>query len=386
MSSRLILSSAVSILLATSATLVLAQNPDGAVQASIDSARDTLKAAGVEPTADGVRQFLESALDPQRDREIDRLIEQLAAQEFTVRERSTRRLRAMPLVPAAKLEEAGQSEDREQALRAKMILTEIRQAKQSPLLAALRLIEQQRLDVEFALLLRLLERADRGATGEALLRAMSAVIGPEDRESAEGLIEHKELAMRNFGRRLLAKLDHPGETPLLEGVFDAVFVRIGSVSGGGSNLIAGWEFLPKSDLKVTHLGFLDHGANGLNAPHEVAIWRIDRRDKPVAMAKVPAGEEAELSGVFRYVPVEPVVLQAGESYAVVAQYPSPKDSQVSMVNPSNLIVKFSDHFSVVGRRYAFPHEAMAYPTHLQEGEKHASLGPSFRYEATPESK
>ena len=41
------------------------------------------------------------------------------------------------------------------------------------------------------------------------------------------------------------------------------------------------------------------------------------------------------------------------------------------------------HFQVVGRRYAFPHKAMAFPNKRAEDAKSATFGPTFRYEAAP---
>jgi hypothetical protein len=371
--------------LAAFAAAARGQEPGGTDKPAPGDAAETLKAAGIEPSAQGVRQFLEAAIAPESEREVERLIQQLGDPLFSVRETATRRLSALPLLPGEKLEAAALSDDPERAFRAKLILAAIREATDTPLRAALRLVREKRLDVEPALLLRLLERSDDRANREALVRAMAAVVRPEHRPLAEDLLKRDDAALRNVGRRLLAQLTRPGEAPLLEGAFEAVFVKTGGIAGGGSDLICGWEFKPKSALTVTHLGLLDHGADGLNVPHEVAIWRLDAHDKPLALATVPAGKAAELSGVFRYVPVEPVALAAGESYVVVAHYANPTDSSVSMINPSGLVVKFSEHLEVVGRRYTFPHARMAFPAQSQTDPKHASLGPSFRYEASPDA-
>jgi hypothetical protein len=58
---------------------------------------------------------------------------------------------------------------------------------------------------------------------------------------------------------------------------------------------------------------------------------------------------------------------------------------VSLINPSGLEIDFGSHFEVIARRYSFPHRGMAFPDHASErGVKHATVGPTFRYEVAPE--
>ncbi len=59
----------------------------------------------------------------------------------------------------------------------------------------------------------------------------------------------------------------------------------------------------------------------------------------------------------------------------------PADPNVGMINPSGLTIDYAPHIEVIGRRYAFPHKAMAYPNNLGAGADHATHGPTFRFEA-----
>ncbi|WP_254512933.1 hypothetical protein [Anatilimnocola floriformis] len=45
-----------------------------------------------------------------------------------------------------------------------------------------------------------------------------------------------------------------------------------------------------------------------------------------------------------------------------------------------LTLDYSPHLEPLGRRYTFPHKAMAFPSNFQEGKTHATIGPSFKYE------
>ncbi len=160
---------------------------------------------------------------------------------------------------------------------------------------------------------------------------------------------------------------------------DAVFVKPGGTSSGGGNLVNGWEFVPKTAITVTHLGVYDHRQDGLATPHEVAIWDIDERGS-VASATVPAGLQAPLVGTFRMAPVNRVKLEAGRSYAIVAHYPTPNDSTVSLINPAGLVIEYAPQLTVVGRRYSLPHQQMAFPDRSTQNPVDASIGPTFRFE------
>ena len=153
----------------------------------------------------------------------------------------------------------------------------------------------------------------------------------------------------------------------------------GGVSGGGKDILNGWEFKLKEDLTVTELGIYDDRKNGLGSAHEVAIWDIEDKTKPVVKGTVPAGEDSPLAGVFRCVRVEKTELKAGRRYAIVAHYGDSGDPSVNLLNPQGLTIEYAPAIEVLGRRYGFPHKAMAFPSSLGEGAASADIGPTFRF-------
>jgi len=74
------------------------------------------------------------------------------------------------------------------------------------------------------------------------------------------------------------------------------------------------------DLWATDLGIYDEAWDGLQAAHDVGVWR-DHTTVPLAAATVPAGTGALLAGAFRFVPTAPSLLQANTYYVIGAQYP-----------------------------------------------------------------
>jgi len=348
-----------------------AQQPDAAAR---------LRAAGVEPTLAGVRGYLESLLDPALDKQIEAWIADLGDPQFEVRERASLRLAGLGFVPTEKLDAAASGGDPERAWRARMILKGGR-ADGGPLPSALRLIEEQKLAVGVPLLLKIRSHTASPTTQEAAVRALLAIVAEADRAALVELEKSEDHAIRNTARRLLARLDGPPAAAVAakDGSIDAVKLTPGLISGGGRNLIEGWEFRPKADIVVTHLGLFDSGGDGLASVHEIAIWDIEEPATPLTQETIFPGQAAPLAGAFRYVATTPIKLTAGRRYAIVALYPDTSDSTVGLINPSGLTVEYADHVEALGRRYSFPHDSMAFPSHLSEGARHATHGPTFRY-------
>ena len=368
---------AIAACLATFANLVLTASLLAIDEApSLDS---QLRQAGIEPTEPGVRAYLDMLVSPELGRQIDGWIAELGEEQYVTRQHASQRLMTLGPVGIEKLQAASKSADAERAWRARSIVNELKSSESSPLSWALQAVRDKRLAVGLPLLLKVREQTASAQLQEAAVAAMLAIVKETDRPLAEKLLEDDDRNVRNAGRRLLARLDRNGE-PLLEGTFEAVALQPGSVAGGGPNLVQGWEFEVKSDLVVTHLGIYDEAKNGLTSPHALAIWDVADNSAPVVDQIIPVGEAAELGGVFRLVPVEGTVLKVGRRYAIVAHYPDPRDSAVSLVNPSGLTIEYAPHLEVLGRRYSFPHGDMAFPASRQEGVKHATHGPTFRYE------
>jgi hypothetical protein len=169
---------------------------------------------------------------------------------------------------------------------------------------------------------------------------------------------------------------------LAPNAISAVKVQPGSGAVGGAREIAGWEFQPATAVTVTELGVFDWKSDGLDMPHEVAIWTLSDERKPLARAVVPAGTAAPLLGYFRWASVEPVVLRAGTKFIIAAHYPSAKDMVVNMKNPHGLTIDYSQ-VSVLGRRYDLGRDKLEFPRLTTDGQGAVSIGPSFRFELAP---
>ena len=354
-----------------------------AAVAQTDSPESRLQKLGIDPSRAGIEQYLKSLAEDDLAEKTDALIAELSDPEFKVRERAAQQLLSLAFPPLEKLEAATKSSDAETAFRAKLILTKLK-SDESPVRLALRVVEAKKLDVGVPLLLKVRARAGASGIQQACLQAALAIVKKSDRAEIEALTKDSNASQSAAARLLLAQLDSPTKSVLKGGKFDAVRVQPGSISGGGSNLIDGWEFTAKSDLVVTQLGIYDNGVDGLAAAHEVAIWDIEDSAAPVALGTVPAGQEAPRAGRFRCVPVAPATLKAGKKYAIVAHYPVGDDSTVSLTNPQGLTLEFAEHVEVHARRYSFPHKEMAFPSQRGSEARDAHIGPTFRYDEAEE--
>lgn len=95
------------------------------------------------------------------------------------------------------------------------------------------------------------------------------------------------------------------------------------------NSTYGWRFTVDegSSLSLTDLGFFDSGGNGLDDSYRIGIW--DSGGNLLADATVPDGVGGTLSGSFRYVSIDPITLNAGESYTLGAWTSGGDDSAVT---------------------------------------------------------
>jgi len=191
----------------------------------------------------------------------------------------------------------------------------------------------------------------------------------------------KNTAVAGTSSKLVTANEARSRPLLPKGTFDAVFVKPGSASSGNSDFIFAWEFVPKSDITVTHLGVYDHQLDGLKWPHEVAIWDISEPATPLVAGIVPAGGQAPLAGAFLLVPVNRAKLEAGKSYTVGAHYTDSGDMCVGLTNPQGLIIEYSPQLSITAYRYAFPYKQIAFPTVAVKDLTFNNIGPTFRFEA-----
>ena len=339
-----------------------------------------LRVVGIEPTTEAIQQYLRQLTGGESQKAIAKLIADLGAEEFTTREKASRDIADLVPLPIAALIKATKGDDAERAWRAERLLKQAKPQNDKTLSAALEIITQQKLLVGVPLLLKVYHQLDTAEARAEVLAALLATVQEPDRAVVVDLTKQPDKPKQDLGRVLLARLDKK-DLPLdLARSFDAVKVTPGSVAGGGPDLICGWEFKTKAELTITHLALYDRKPYGLAMPHEVAIWDIEEPQKPLVLETIPDGEKAPLAGEFRLIPVPRTRLRADRRYAIVAHFADPSDNTVSLVNPGGLTIDYGPHLEPLGRRYTFPHKAMAFPNNFQEGKTHASIGPSFRYE------
>ncbi|MDY7010229.1 MAG: DUF4082 domain-containing protein [Planctomycetota bacterium] len=112
-----------------------------------------------------------------------------------------------------------------------------------------------------------------------------------------------------------------------------------------SDSTLGWSFTVNSQIEVTSLGFFDSGLDGLSEPHRVGIWNAN--EELLAWAQVDAGDDNPLIGHYRYATVEPLTLDAGQTYVIGATVPLGNPLQPAVEPPQPIVIDTYPFFNVV---------------------------------------
>jgi hypothetical protein len=106
--------------------------------------------------------------------------------------------------------------------------------------------------------------------------------------------------------------------------------QFASFDSNGDTL--GWYFNPGEPVIVTHMGFWDADQDGLAGLHAVGIWDEDSQ-MLLASVIVKAGTDSPLTGEWRYEPIAPLPLAAGNKYVIGAYYNpgAPVDNYIANV-------------------------------------------------------
>ncbi len=159
------------------------------------------------------------------------------------------------------------------------------------------------------------------------------------------------------------------------------------VDAGNRNV--GWEFTPSQALSVTRLGFYDAGGDGLAQAHDVGLYT--GAGALVTSATVLSGTSSTLQGVFRWVDIAPVSLNAGQLYVVGTYLAGTGDAWVwsGSVVGVNIIDLTVAPFIQVGAagtaRYNCCSEvSLAYPATQIGGNRFVFVGANFDATAVPE--
>lgn len=145
--------------------------------------------------------------------------------------------------------------------------------------------------------------------------------------------------------------------------------------------VLGYHFQVTVPVTVTGLGAYDSNGDGLLLSHAVAIWS-DGGVGPFVKATVPSGVDAMLIGHFRYVPISPFVLGAGDYIVGASNYGNGQDAYAAgAFDISNApgITWVDDRFTQNSETVlAFPFQQAGFGTGV------GSFGGSFLIEAVPE--
>ena len=141
----------------------------------------------------------------------------------------------------------------------------------------------------------------------------------------------------------------------------------------------GWLFQPSCDISVTQLGLWDEGGDGLSFAHDIGLW--DSSHQLLAAATLAAGTDAECIDSFCYVPIAPVILSAGQTYALGAYYVSPTTDAETIPNSFTT----ASDITWKGAVWSDSVEGLSYPaTGPFNNPPSGIFGPSFTYNAVPE--
>jgi len=125
-------------------------------------------------------------------------------------------------------------------------------------------------------------------------------------------------------------------------VVDVSNQGVGDFNG---NWTLGYEFTANSNMNLTHLGFFDWNQDGLAQNHQIGIW--DTAGNLLSTATV--GNADPLTGFFRYTPIAPLTLTAGQNYIIGASNYRIDQAVRSDLGGINLLV--SPDISIVDGRW-----------------------------------
>ncbi len=148
------------------------------------------------------------------------------------------------------------------------------------------------------------------------------------------------------------------------------------------NRVVGYTFSVSEALDITALGFYDANQDGLGVAHTVAIYSFGVSDALVT-AEVPAGTGGTLDNYFRFVPIAPVQLGAGETYVIVATWPYGAGDPFVWYPPSGwgvTSITVDPRITLLGGAYSDDTSNLEYPDNFVSGVHY--FGPSMQSGAT----
>lgn len=257
------------------AMLLVVQFVAAGPAAADDSFEKQLRAAGVEPDAGGIEDYLRSFLPGDDEtRKAEALIAKLGSRDFHEREDATQRLASMPEPPLASLKKAAESPDAETRWRARRILDRTERGDhRGTLMAALETIRNRPIEglaptmielfpvwddpyllktarqalaatarVEDATALRKAIRESNRNTRVAAVAALAAVLADDAENDLVELLEDGDEHVRVAAARGLADRGHRASLPVLGELLDSGDREVRTEAGSILRAFTGQKF------------------------------------------------------------------------------------------------------------------------------------------------
>ncbi|MCP9442298.1 MAG: hypothetical protein NNA20_06865 [Nitrospira sp.] len=123
----------------------------------------------------------------------------------------------------------------------------------------------------------------------------------------------------------------------------------------GSPWTLGWKFVVHEPAYATALGVYDSGQDGLADSAVIGLWLATGGD-PLIEATVPAGTDAPLDGLFRFVPISATPLLPGTEYIIGSYLPG--ELATSFLGTNGVVDPL---VTIIEARYSNPWEGFAFP-------------------------
>lgn len=189
--------------------------------------KSTLKNSGIEPTYEGISQYLHDLHpDEETTRRVQRLIQTLGNDDFYQREAAMRELLRMPVRSPDLFKKAIEAGDAEIRWRARQVLKQGSNKTEELLHAAFQVIRDERMAGLLSPVLDALPYCSQDYIREEAVRTLKTIAQPEDAETLETALEHSEPEIRQVAIQTLEYLQGEGADeellPFLKSENDAI--------------------------------------------------------------------------------------------------------------------------------------------------------------------
>lgn len=159
---------------------------------------------------------------------------------------------------------------------------------------------------------------------------------------------------------------------------EAVTFSTSSTASYPGPVVAGYLFQATNTIQVTDLGAFDLGGDGFLNDHTVGIWDVNAS----LLTSTTVTSSDPLVGNFRYAPITPITLTAGDYYYVGASdFNGTGEDSLVFVQPADLTV--APDIAYYESAISSTHAGLVWPN-LYFNPDVTPFGGSFRYTVVPE--